>query len=210
MDFTLHKVISRKKSYHDCELFNNYDCELSDYHGQEVLDKQERELFLSLYNDFKGLMYKTSYSILRDRESAMDITHDACEALMRKISVIRKLERNRLPSYIVSTVRNISLNYIKKRDRANKHMFLDAGDILNNCVSDEELEASYIKKEQAKELAEALGKLSNRDREVIRLKYFEERSDNEIALRFGIKTDSVRPALMRAKQHLREVVIRGE
>ncbi|MGC9326727.1 MAG: RNA polymerase sigma factor, partial [Candidatus Hinthialibacter sp.] len=62
------------------------------------------------------------------------------------------------------------------------------------------------KREQAREVLRALKKLSRRSREVVILRYFEELSYAEIALRLNLSIDAVDQRLTRAKLKLRNLL----
>jgi RNA polymerase sigma factor (sigma-70 family) len=66
----------------------------------------------------------------------------------------------------------------------------------------------YLRQEVRATVSRALCALKESDRELLRLKYFEERSDLEIAYHQGISHDAVRKALQRARERLREEFLR--
>ena len=60
--------------------------------------------------------------------------------------------------------------------------------------------------ELAERLRSALGQLPEREAEVLCLKYFDQMSDRQIARQIGIKQDSVRVVLHRARERLRQLL----
>ena len=60
--------------------------------------------------------------------------------------------------------------------------------------------------ELAERLRRALGQLPEREAEVLCLKYFDQMGDREIAGQIGIKQDSVRVVLHRARKELRKML----
>lgn len=162
-----------------------------------IENEEDREFMSRVYLEYYNLMYKTAYSILRSHDSVQDIINNACIALIGKISDLMRMDRYKLPAYIVSTVRNTTINFIARRDRQQKHSFLDSQNLAHTVASDDEIEASIVYREQIEEMKQALSQLSERDREVLTLKYLKESSDNEIGLKIGIKPESVRMILMR-------------
>lgn len=71
-----------------------------------------------------------------------------------------------------------------------------------------DLEANYIEQETTKEeyadLHAAIAMLTPRQQEMVRLIYFEERTQEEVAQILGIDSSSVRHAMMRIKNTLRK------
>jgi len=174
-----------------------------------IKDDDDREYMSQLYIDFYDTMYKAAYRVLRKNDGIEDIINEACVSLIGKISVMRQMERYVLRGYIVTTIKNTSLNHALMNNRRSKHMILDGDDFVDFLPADEDIEASIVYGEQVNEMKQALLLLSERDREVLTLKYLDELSDTEIGLRLGIKPDSVRPVLMRARRHAAKVMNRG-
>lgn len=128
--------------------------------------------------------------------------------LIRKISLLRSFECNILTGYIVITSRNVALSYMRHNKVRNKHLYYGMEDDLAAGLhdSDTSTEEVLVQQENVQELAEAIGKLPEQQRDIIYMKYIINLSDGEIAQQLGISPDSVRVYLHRARRQARAVL----
>ena len=78
---------------------------------------EDKALVEFLYNEYKQLMFKTAYAILRNRESAEDAVHDAFLRVINHLSKFRSYSCKENVSYLVIIVRGIALNMVSKSNR---------------------------------------------------------------------------------------------
>src|SRR5690606_25258732 len=124
------------------------------------------------------------YDITRDNDVIEDIINEAIVKLIEKIETIKKLECHKLTSYIVYTIRSISINFISKRDINNKISFLGFEEDLSDNIEDTGTvnpEVSFVIKENINELGKIISKLSESDQDLLFYKYNLEMSNKEIA-----------------------------
>ena len=74
----------------------------------------------------------------------------------------------------------------------------------------ENAEAGLLRADEAEAMADALLRLPDRERELLRMKYYEELSDREIARLLGINSGSVRTYLTRARRKLGDILKEAE
>ena len=79
----------------------------------------DRDYMEWLFVEHHRLMMVTAFGIVPQSADADEIVSDSLIALYKKIDKLRGMEKNALRLYIVSTVRNTSLNYLKKHQRMN-------------------------------------------------------------------------------------------
>ena len=79
----------------------------------------DRDYMEWLFVEHHRLMMVTAFGIVPQSADADEIVSDSLIALYKKIDKLRGMEENALRLYIVSTVRNTSLNYLKKHQRMN-------------------------------------------------------------------------------------------
>lgn len=72
-------------------------------------DESDRSFFERLYMDYRLLMLRKAYAILNDYHEAEDAMNLAWLALLREFDSCS------LRSYIVSTIRNTSLNLLRQK-----------------------------------------------------------------------------------------------
>ena len=170
-----------------------------------IEDDDDRAFMTQLYEKYSGLMYRVAYDCVRDYSDAQDIVNDVVVKLIDKIPLLREKESCVLRSYVVSAIRRTSLNALKKRGR--KALLDD--DALADMPDDRAtVEADAIARASQADIAAALDKLPERERHLLRWKYFEEYTDEEIAALLGIGKDSVRAYLTKARRHMRALLER--
>ena len=76
--------------------------------------------------------------------------------------------------------------------------------MFDEIRSDEEIDDRLIREAEAQMLRQSMEKLRDRDRDLLRMKYFEMRTDAEIAGELGIAAASVRYYLTLARRALLE------
>ena len=141
----------------------------------------DRDYMEWLFVEHHRLMMMTAFGIVPQSADADEIVSDSLIALYKKIDKLRGMEKNALRLYIVSTVRNTSLNYLKKHQRMNSQ-FLHMPDAV---------------------LCQVPGR-------AIQLKFDLDRTDAEIAQLMGISADSVRRYIHRGRERIRQKVYQEE
>lgn len=161
----------------------------------------------NLFWDYQALMYRTAYRITGEHQSAEDLVQETCISLIDHLDDVKRLDGNRLRSYIASATRNLSINYVVKRNRRSRYSFLtDDPEVLNSKANGEEVDSGLIREAEIETLKTALQALNEKERLLLELKYGDEKSNAEIAKIFAIKADSVRSYLTKARRHLQEKI----
>lgn len=161
-------------------------------------DPGDREFMLMVYESHKDLMMTTAQKYIADRDIAEDIVHDGVVKLIEKVSLLRTLNRCTLAGYIVSTVRNTAISYLRRQDTLQKHSTPMEEEMEEAAeLTVEELTILQADKAQ---LCDAWPKLSEEDRLLLEGKYLLEQSDEELAALLGCKVASIRMKLTRARR----------
>ena len=170
-----------------------------------IEDDDDRAFMAQLYHRHSGLMYSVAYDYLKDHGDAQDVVNDVIVKLIDKIPLLREKESCVLRSYIVSAVKRTSINVLRKRSR--KGLFDD--DALE-VLPDERaaVEADAIARASQAEIASVLARLPERERDLLRWKYFEDYPDEDIAKLLGVSKNSVRAYLTKARRHMRALLER--
>ena len=168
----------------------------------EIENNRDRKFIETIYNEYFRIMYKEAYTIVHNDDIARDIVHDSIVKLIHKLSLVKSFQEYVLVSYIVQTVRNTAINYVRKRDNARKISFEGIDDDMADSIPDSSvgtLEA-IIHTEQINSLKSVLNKLDEKHRSLLISKYFLQKSDAEIAYELGINPNSIRTYLVRARR----------
>ncbi|MDO4384532.1 MAG: sigma-70 family RNA polymerase sigma factor [Clostridia bacterium] len=168
---------------------------------------EDREFLLELINENGSLMYAMALKILGNEPVANDMVSDACMALMKKTAYLRTIVAEKQRLYILAIVKNNCLMYLRKHSR--ERLFYDEHELETSLASEDAVDDALIADADSQMLREALRKVDERTRDLLSMKYFEMRSDSEIAEKLGIGKKSVRQYLTVARRKLKEELIRG-
>ena len=170
----------------------------------------EDRLFMeTLYARHATLMYRVAFSLLRSHPEAEDMVSEACLKLVQKVSALRGLDEDALRAYIVTTVRNTTLNRLIRRRREQGASFLDGEEALSGAAASDDVEDAVLRRANQRQLRLALARLNQRDRLVLEMRYLAGQDDRQMARALGIAPDSVRSCLHRARQRLRAILEEG-
>lgn len=128
-------------------------------------------------------------------------------ALMKKTAYLRTIAEEKQRLYILAIVKNNCLMYLRKHSR--ERLFYDGHELETSLASEDAVDDALIADADSQMLREALRKVDGRTRDLLSIKYFEMRSDSEIAEKLGIGKNSVRQYLTVARRKLKEELIRG-
>ena len=110
--------------------------------------------------------------------------------------------------YLRDTVRSCAQNLIRKRSlRDARAEDLDSGDQRDTQTS--ETESGVIMRSELSYIADCIGRLPARYRRVLRLRFYEELSVREISEALGIRKETVKKQILRGKNMLIEMLIKG-
>lgn len=162
----------------------------------------EREFIANIYDKYYAHMKMQAYNIVRNNEEAEELVQDAFVKLIDKVDTVMKVAPEKLPSYIMATVRNIAINRWKKNKRDSEKSFSMDNDDVNFWIKDNKAlpEDLYIQNETMYLLSKALEKLPERDYLLLEAKYILGKKDEEISKQFDISPQCVRIYVMRARR----------
>ena len=168
----------------------------------------DKAFMLNLYNDYYGLVRKTVYNITRDADSSEDLTNDTFIKLIEKVSLLRTLDCCRLAAYVVYTSRSVAINFIKRRDVQNKHVYYGKNLNLSENIPSlrDNIEERIIRQEEIEELGNAILKLPEKYKDLLCFKYILQMHDKEIAGILKIAPDIVRQYLTRARREAKNLL----
>lgn len=176
--------------------------------------EEHAAFWADLHARYYPIMRKKSYEIARDDVVAEDMIQEAYVRLLGKVHLLRTLEPPRLAAYLASTVRNVTLNYVKKRNR--QWARTRPANEWNGCEGVEgiadgrpSLEEMCHRREEYDRLGRMIGSLSERDRRLLYLKYIAELTDRELAASLGVKPANIRAYLSRARRRASNLLKEG-
>ena len=171
-----------------------------------IESESDRQFIEEIYLRYRSVMYRKALSLLRNPHDAEDAVEAAILKLIDKIGLLRNCNRASLRSYLISCAKNAAIDRIR-RDSHTDYF----GDMPENPNADDgTAEASLLRIDAAEAMADALMQLPDRERELLRMKYYEELSDREIAQFLGIRLNNIRTYLTRARQKLGTILKEAE
>lgn len=162
-----------------------------------IISLEDQEYMTWLYQEFHRLMFFTAKRFLSSRPDCEDAVQDSLLHLIGKIETLRGLEPRALTSYIVSTVRNTSINHLKLMAKRRACGDYPAGAAPAVPAFSDSLTALVCCRDQ---LSSVLTSLSDEDCFLLEGKYFEGYSDAELAYHLHCQPNSIRMKLSRARR----------
>lgn len=155
-----------------------------------------RDFMEALYLNYKRLMLRTAGQYFPGQEDREDIVHDAMLRLLRHARKLEAMETDRVPGYIVFTVRSVAVDLLRKRNRTPESTLEDErpddgeAPVLDRIIFEETLE----------KLRAVWPGLSPEEQLLLEGKYIWNCTDGELAEALGCQTSSVRMKLTRARR----------
>jgi len=167
-----------------------------------VLSLKEKENFSEIVNRYASKIQRYIARVTGNYQESEDITQEVFfKAYVNIASFNPKLK---FSSWLYRIAHNESVNYIKKHYRT-KNVELNEN-IDYGSFDDQKILEKIDANHNSKLIKKALATLSPRDREIVNLVFFEEKSYLEVSDILKISINSVGPTLNRAKNKLKTLV----
>lgn len=168
--------------------------------GEKMIDelvfkkaqKGDKESLAKLIEPIQTKLYKAAYIYVRNESDALDCVHDAIVKAIKNIGTVK--EPGYFNTWISKIVVNTCKDFIKKNSK-----------IINLDIQEYLSDNSYVEEnfECKDELHEALKKLSDRDRELLILRYIDDKSLKDISAKKNIPLGTVKSGINRAIKKMR-------
>jgi len=175
----------------------------------ENLHKQEIEKLVSardenslqeLFRHFYRRTYAAVMAIVRNHQTAEDLTQEAFVRAFNRLDKLR--EPHRFGPWLGSIATNLARDHLKKEKR-----FVWTSDIeQGNPSAQASVEEQLLEREKADTLRESLKSLSPEHYQVVILYYYYESTIEEISSMCAVSEGTVKSRLHRARKKLRSVL----
>jgi RNA polymerase sigma-70 factor (ECF subfamily) len=165
----------------------------------------DRAAFGTLYDRLSAPLYSLALKMLGSEAEAQDILQEVFLSVWNKAGTFDPA-RGSAFSWTVTQLRNRAIDRIRSRRRRGELMETFGQDLepaggdvrsaADNCESSE----------QARQVRDAMGKLSDDQRQVLRLAFFEGLTQVEIAQKLGEPLGTIKARAHRAMARLRETL----
>jgi len=160
---------------------------------------EDRDKVEAIYNEYRGLMLKRAYDILKNFDAAQDAVHDAFVNIIENLDKVGKVSCHKTKSFVVIVTENVCTNIYR---RNKKRKIIPIEDVENQLPDPVDLEEKLADQIRLEQVARALESLPETYRSVMTLKVIQEYSDKEIAKELGITHEAARKRIERARRLL--------
>lgn len=162
--------------------------------------RQDPLAFGALYDKYSYRIYRYIYRQVYDETLANDLTSITFEKAMRGLPNYQWQNKS-FCAWLYRIARNEII-----RDSYKKRLLAPFSFLRESTTEKRSLELRIQRNEQYAEIQQALAQLSDKDRELISLRFFEELSAQEVSEVLNISTTNVYVRLHRALKRLKAVV----
>lgn len=174
-------------------------------HTKNEVDRQK--FFKSTYDEFERLMYFTAQKYSTDSCRCEDIVQESLSKLIERVDLLQTLDRPALASYIVVTVRNTAINFLKKEAHENdKRVILAKSRETTLSPVTVSVEEYIIKKENRAHFREIMESLDLETKCLLEAKYILGYDDKKLSIIAGCSPNSVRMKLTRARRKVLKIL----
>lgn len=159
---------------------------------QTLAAEDDRNRFQRLYERYNKLMFYVAHRILAKEQDVEDAVHQAYIAILENMHKIGDLDSAQTKAYVVIVTEHKAIDILRQQTRIVDIDFEDAAAGLT------------IPPPESNGLAEAIAQLPARYREALMLRYYMCYSTPEVAQLLGMRPESAKRLLSRAKKRLEE------
>ena len=154
--------------------------------------------FKEKYIPYHQKLYRVAYRLLEDACDAEDVVQEAYIKLWNKRNELTQVENSE--AYCVILLRNLCLDFLRAK---KKHLFQSTEDtvISDNLVLSDEIETV----DEIKHIETIIDLLPEQQRKIIKLRHFDDYSNEEIEEIMGLTSVNVRVLMSRARKKVKEL-----
>lgn len=180
---------------------------LSDGELIVVIQEQNREAYQELFLRYHKKLFTYIFHLVGNKDETEDILQNVFSKTYRSIGnfdITRKFS-----SWIYRIAHNEAINFLKRRSKRYTVSWDDIStskDKLDTATNDERPEEKWEHQEITREIDDALKKLPEKYQQVLKLRYFQEQSYEDIGHILKKPVNTIGTLINRAKKKLLEVV----
>ncbi len=172
---------------------------------QKAKDKDQKAQ-TKLINIFWVDVFSFVMKKVRDENDADEITVNVFSKVLSKLDMFDP--HFQFKTWILTIAQNTVIDFWRKKNRENEDAVENLDEVKNQYAkSPEEL---LISEEEQKKIIKTIESLDANYQDIIRLRFFEEKSIKEIAEELGISVANTKVRVMRAKKVLAELLKNNE
>jgi len=161
--------------------------------------KSDPSAFSAIYDFYFARVYNYARYRILDRDLADDLTSEIFETVLKNLHTFRP-DKGPFSAWLFTIARN-TVNYSLRKRRIRQWLSLDH--VLEQADHKPKPDETTIQNETQRELLQAISHLSERERELIALKFNVGLTNRAISKMTGLKENHVATILFRAIQSIR-------
>lgn len=189
---------TRIKKLSDGDLIRLLECKNPAVHN-ELVNRYQKKLFVYIYR------------FVRNKEEAEDLLQNV---FFKVYKYCKDFDTNRkFSSWIYRIAHNEAVNYIKRKNIKkfiSLEEFVSTKDRIETKTDAKSPMEVWLRKELRKEMEKAMKKLPDKYREVLEMRYFAEKSYEEISKILKKPVNTVGTLVNRAKRKLEDIISEDE
>ncbi|MEO4052660.1 sigma-70 family RNA polymerase sigma factor [Solibacillus sp. CAU 1738] len=150
--------------------------------------KGDNEAFLALMHSYEEALYRTAFSYLKNEGDSLEAIQEVTYRAYKSIKTVKE------PTYFKTWLIRIMMNYCQDVIKKSKREVLEERILSIQGITED---FTFL------EVEEALLTLSDYERELLHLKYFEEVKIKEIAVMWNTPEGTIKTRLHKALRSLR-------
>ena len=171
-----------------------------------IEDDDDREFMTCLFLNYNRLMYREIFQLVQNVWITEDLIQDVLVSLIDKVKELRLKDQRHLVNYIITASKNKAKNYLRDTRIEATAPFDEQVDYPDPANNREEMERYLVERHNLSGLAHIWSKMDARSRSLLRGYYILGKTTAEIGVELGIKPESVRMALTRARKSAYELL----
>jgi len=159
---------------------------------------QTRKKIADVYEHYKGLMYQIAFDVLHSREEAEDAVHEAFVYIVQNPDKLRGPISAETQTWLSIIVKHKALDIKRKQSR------------IETVEYNESMAAAEAPSEESEGDTDLLALLPDRQREIMRLRYYNDYPAKDIAGMLDMNLKTVEKTITRAKKSLKRKLEEGK
>jgi RNA polymerase sigma-70 factor (ECF subfamily) len=167
----------------------------------ERVRQGDREAFMTLVERYQQKVFVMAYSILRNKEDALDVVQETYLRLYRKIDTYRP--GNNFQGWLLQIAKNLSIDFFRKNTR-KKQEWHDSRTVDELPLSSGDHGAEERSSDLRGILSRCVERLAERQKMVFIMRHYNGLQFNEISETLRISTGTAKSLHFKAVQNLRK------
>ena len=165
------------------------------------------EAFELLFSRYKGRVYSYIYLLVRNRDVCEDIFQDTFIKVITTIKQGRYSDSGKFLPWVNRIAHNLAIDYFRREQNENTTNSDEFGyDILNNKdLSEHSAEEAIVQEQILTDVARLVDFLPKNQREVLKMRYYEDLSFKEIADKTGVSINTALGRMRYAVINMRRI-----